>query len=47
MSNKDVARHLAVSVNTVKWYLRNVYAKLGVSSRMESVSAGRRAGLLA
>ena len=30
----------------MKWYLKNIYAKLGVASRAEAVSTARRAGLL-
>ena len=35
-----------VTVNTVKWYLKNIYAKLGATSRAEAVSTARRGGLL-
>jgi DNA-binding CsgD family transcriptional regulator len=30
----------------VKWYLKNIYAKLGATSRAEAVSTARRGGLL-
>lgn len=33
MSNKKIAMILNVSAETVKWHLRNIYAKLGVGSR--------------
>lgn len=33
MSNKKIATVLSVSVETVKWHLKNIYAKLGVSGR--------------
>lgn len=33
MSNKKIARALNVSAETVKWHLKNVYAKLGVGGR--------------
>ncbi|RDK05217.1 serine/threonine protein kinase [Cupriavidus lacunae] len=33
MSNKKIARVLNVSAETVKWHLKNIYAKLGVSGR--------------
>jgi serine/threonine-protein kinase PknK len=46
MSNKQIARDLSVTVNTVKWYLKKIYTTLGVSSRMESVAAARRGRLL-
>ncbi len=45
-SNQQIGRVLGVSVNTVKWYLKNIYAELGATSRAEAVSTARRAGLL-
>ncbi|BDB27513.1 helix-turn-helix domain-containing protein [Cupriavidus sp. P-10] len=33
MSNKKIARVLNLSTETVKWHLKNVYAKLGVGGR--------------
>jgi LuxR family maltose regulon positive regulatory protein/serine/threonine-protein kinase PknK len=46
-SNPQIARELTVTVNTVKWYLKNIYAKLGATNRAEAVSTARRGGLLA
>ena len=45
-SDQQIAHALGVTVNTVKWYLKNIYAKLGATSRAEAVSTARRAGLL-
>lgn len=45
-SNPQIARELTVTVNTVKWYLKNIYAKLGATNRAEAVSTARRAKLL-
>ena len=42
----DRAR-LGVTVNTVKWYLKNIFSKLDVANRAEAVSAARRGGLVA
>lgn len=45
-SNKEVARSLEISVDTVKWYLKAVFAKLGVARRGQAVAQARRLGLL-
>ena len=45
-SNQRIAHSLTVSVNTVKWYLKNINAKLGAANRSEAVSQARRCGVL-
>ncbi|HVE89435.1 MAG TPA: response regulator transcription factor [Burkholderiaceae bacterium] len=42
LSNKQMARRLNVSENTVKTHLANVYGKLGVNKRIEAVMAAQR-----
>ena len=42
LANKEIARNLGLTINTVKWYLKNIYVKLGVSRRGESVAEARR-----
>lgn len=46
MSNRQIAEHLTVSLNTVKWYVRQIYNKLGVGNRGEAVARGQSLGLL-
>jgi LuxR family maltose regulon positive regulatory protein/serine/threonine-protein kinase PknK len=45
LSNKEIAHDLRISVNTVKWYLKNIYTKLGVTNRAQSVFALRQGDL--
>jgi DNA-binding NarL/FixJ family response regulator len=45
-SNKAIAVQLGLSENTVKTHLSHIFAKLGVQSRAEAVSAAVQRGLL-
>ena len=44
--NKEIARDLAVTERTVKFHLSALMRKLGVSNRVEAVSAAIRLGLI-
>ena len=46
LPNKKIARSLGLSPETVKWHLKNIYGKLGVTGRDEAVARIRDAGLL-
>jgi LuxR family transcriptional regulator, maltose regulon positive regulatory protein len=46
LTNAEIARECFMSVNTVKAHLKNMYAKLGVSTRAETVERARLLGLL-
>jgi LuxR family transcriptional regulator, maltose regulon positive regulatory protein len=40
-SNADIARELVISVNTVKYHVKHLYQKLGVSNRLQASEAAR------
>ena len=42
LSNKDIGAALFISENTVKFHLKNLYAKLGVKNRTQAAAAARR-----
>ena len=46
LGNKAVARRLGLSVNTVKYHLASIFAKLDARTRAEAVSAAARRGEL-
>ncbi|MFL9868923.1 LuxR C-terminal-related transcriptional regulator [Paraburkholderia fungorum] len=46
MSNKRIALALNITLETVKWNLRNVFSKLGVSSRYDAMLWARKNGLI-
>ncbi len=43
LPNKKIARALGLSTQTVKWHLKNIFVKFGVSSRDEAVARMREA----
>lgn len=44
--NRDVGKLLYIGEETVKWYLKLIYRKLGVTNRMGAVEAVRKMGML-
>ncbi len=47
LSNQQIADDLFLSLNTVKWYNRQIFSKLGVTSRTQAIARARALGLLA
>src|SRR5215216_5970526 len=45
-SDREIAEELMLSLNTVKWYARQIYSKLGVDNRRMAVRRGQQLGLL-
>ncbi len=42
MSNKRIALTLDITYESVKWNLKNIFRKLGVSTRYDAVTRARR-----
>jgi LuxR family maltose regulon positive regulatory protein len=45
-NNREIARALAISVNTVKTHTASIYSKLGVHNRLEAANRAHLLGLL-
>jgi LuxR family maltose regulon positive regulatory protein len=46
LSNREIAQKLVLSPETIKWYNKQINAKLGVKSRSQAVAKARQMGLL-
>jgi len=46
MANKEIAGKLTVSENTVKFHLSSIYAKFGVTNRIEAVRLAIQEGMI-
>jgi DNA-binding CsgD family transcriptional regulator len=45
-SNKEIARHLQVSPNTIKTHVARVFGKLGARRRTEAIARARELGIV-
>ena len=46
LTNQEIAAELFMSVNTVKTHLKNLYTKIGASSRSDALRRARALDLL-
>lgn len=46
-TNQQIATELVVAHTTVRWYLRQIYAKLGATGREEAVARAHALGIAA
>lgn len=46
MSDREIAERLVMTINTVKWYNRQIYSILGVGSRTQAIVRARELQLL-
>jgi predicted ATPase/DNA-binding CsgD family transcriptional regulator len=45
-SNREIAKELVFALGTVKWYISQIYSKLGVESRTQAIAKARELNLL-
>lgn len=45
-SNKEIAQQLFITKETVRWYNKQIYSKLGTSRRVEAIEKARQHGLI-
>lgn len=46
LSNREIGRNLSLSLETVKWYNKRIYDKLGANTRTQATAQARSLGLL-
>jgi LuxR family maltose regulon positive regulatory protein len=47
LRNREIGKRLFLSEETIKWYMKRLFCKLGVRTRTEAIASARKLGLLA
>jgi DNA-binding CsgD family transcriptional regulator len=45
-TDRKIAHHIVLALNTVKWYNKRIYSKLGVKNRTQAIKRAKELGLL-
>jgi LuxR family maltose regulon positive regulatory protein len=45
-SYQEIAEELYLSMNTIKWYAKNIYSKLGVNKKNQAAARAQELGIL-
>ncbi len=46
LSNAEISDNLYITTGTVKWYIKNIYAKMGVNKRTQAIKKARQFGII-
>jgi LuxR family maltose regulon positive regulatory protein len=46
LTSTEIADALFISVNTVRFHIKNIYAKLGVHRRADAIKSAKESGIL-
>jgi predicted ATPase/DNA-binding CsgD family transcriptional regulator len=46
LANRQIAEQMTVAMSTIKWYVRQIYNKLGVDNRTDAIIRARELGIL-
>ncbi len=46
LSNAEISNRLYITTGTVKWYIKNIYSKMGVNKRTQAIKKARQFGII-
>ncbi len=47
LRNREIGKHLFLSEETIKWYMKRLFCKIGARTRTEAIASARTLGLIA